>query len=132
MTTELEMLAWTALLTLVMWVPYIVARVVNSGLIETLTYRSDSVPMPSWAERGKKAHYNAVENLVPFAVLVLVAHAMGLSNEATQSASVAYFWLRVAHYIVYTAGLPFGRTLMFAGAWFAQICIAYQIIMFIA
>ena len=85
--------------------------------------------MPSWAERGKKAHYNAVENLVPFAVLVLVAHSMGLSNEATQSASVAYFWLRVAHYIVYTAGLPFGRTLMFAGAWFAQICIAYQIIM---
>lgn len=128
MTVELEMLTWTALLTLIIWIPYIVARITTVGLIETLTYKNDGAPIPAWAERAKKAHYNAIENLIPFTVLILVAHSMGVSNEATQSAAIAYFWLRVGHYIVYTASIPFGRTLMFAGAWLAQICIAYQII----
>ncbi|MBL94540.1 MAG: hypothetical protein CMF70_04465 [Magnetovibrio sp.] len=128
MTIELEMLTWTAVLTLLIWIPYILARIMNIGLIETLTYKNDNAPVPAWAERAKKAHYNAIENLIPFTVLILVAHSMEVSNEATQSAAIAYFWLRVAHYVVYTASIPFGRTLMFAGAWLAQICIASQII----
>ena len=100
----------------------------NVGVLNALTYKSDGTPLPDWAERAKKAHYNSIEGLAPFAALVLVAHSMGVSNEATQAAAVAYFWLRVAHYIAYVLGIPFGRTLTFAGAWLAQICIAYQVL----
>jgi uncharacterized MAPEG superfamily protein len=128
MTTELAMLTWVTALTILLWIPYILAHIMNAGLLPTLTYKSDGTPLPAWAARAKKAHANAIENLVPFAVLVLVAHQLDISNIATTSAAVAYFWLRLAHFITYTANVPFGRTVTFAGAWGAQLCILFQIL----
>ena len=128
MTTELTMLTWVTALTIVLWIPYILGHILNVGLLPALTYQGDDTPLPTWAARAKKAHANAVENLVPFAVLVLIAHQLDISNTATTSAAVAYFWLRLAHYLTYTANVPFGRTLTFAGAWGAQICILFQIL----
>jgi uncharacterized MAPEG superfamily protein len=49
------------------------------------------------------AHYNAVENLVVFAALVLVAQDAGVSNNATIMACMIYFWARVAHLVAYTS-----------------------------
>ena len=129
MSTELGVLAWISGLAIVMWLPYILAHIGNVGLIPALTYKADGTPLPEWAERAKRAHYNAIENLVPFAGLVIVAHLANATNEATASAAIAYFWLRIAHYLVYMLGIPFGRTLAFAGSWLAQICILYQIIL---
>ena len=128
MTTELAMLTWVTALTILLWIPYILAHIMNVGLLPTLTYKSDGTPLPAWAARAKKAHANAIENLVPFAVLVLVAQQLDISNIATTSAAVAYFWLRLAHFITYTANVPFGRTVTFAGAWGAQLCILFQIL----
>ena len=128
MTTELAMLTWVTALTILLWIPYMLAHIMNVGLLPTLTYQSDGTPLPAWAARAKKAHANAIENLVPFAVLVLVAHQLDISNIATTSAAVAYFWLRLAHFITYTANVPFGRTVTFAGAWGAQLCILFQIL----
>ena len=128
MITEFEVLVWISGLTILMWLPYILAHISNVGLIPALTYQADETPLPEWAARAKRAHYNAIENLVPFAVLVMVAHLTNATNEVTASAATAYFWLRLAHYGVYAAGVPFGRTLTFAGSWVAQICILYQIL----
>ena len=128
MTTELEMLTWATALTILLWIPYTLARIMNVGLLPTLTYQSDDTPLAAWAARAKKAHANAIENLAPFAVLVLVAHQLDISNTATTSAAVAYFWLRLAHFITYTANVPFGRTVTFAGGWGAQLCILFQIL----
>ena len=128
MTTELEMLTWATTLTILLWIPYTLARIMNVGLLPTLTYKSDDTPLAAWATRAKKAHANAIENLAPFAVLVLVTHQLDISNTATTSAAVAYFWLRLAHFITYTANVPFGRTVTFAGAWGAQLCILFQIL----
>ncbi|NQW00491.1 MAG: MAPEG family protein [Rhodospirillales bacterium] len=128
MTTELEMLAWAVALTLLMWIPYILAHIANVGLMAALTYKADASPLPAWAARAKKAHYNAIENLAPFAALVVIAHLAQISNDATQAAAVAYFWFRAAHFVLYISGLPFARTLTFAGSWLAQICILYQIL----
>lgn len=128
MPTELEMLIYVTALTILLWIPYILAHILNVGLLPALTYKGDGAPLPDWAARSKKAHMNAVENLVPFAVLILVAQQLDISNAATTSAAIAYFWLRVVHYIVYTANVPFGRTLAFAGSWGAQLCILIQIL----
>ena len=128
MTTELAMLTCVTALTILLWIPYILAHIMNVGLLPTLTYKSDGTPLPAWDARAKKAHANAIENLVPFAVLVLVAHQLDISNIATTSAAVAYFWLRLAHFITYTANVPFGRTVTFAGACGAQLCILFQIL----
>lgn len=127
MTTDLEMLVWTAGMTALMWIPYILIHVLNNGMVEALTYRADSVPLPDWAARAKKAHYNAIENLAPFAALVVVAHLTTSANNATAIACVTYFWARAAHYVLYTFNVPFGRTLTFAIGWLAMLCIFWQI-----
>lgn len=128
MSTELSMLVWTTGLTGLFWLPYILMRIAKYGVIETLTYRADDKPVPAWANRAKKAHYNAVENLVLFATLVLVAHAVQATNAATSAAAVAYFLARLVHFPGYVAGIPFVRTLCFAVGWLSLICIFFQIV----
>ena len=91
MSTDLKMLAWTAALTLVLWIPYILSRIMTEGAAATLSYMADSKPLPAWAERAKKAHFNAVENLAPFAALVLVANMTATANGTTATAAVVYF-----------------------------------------
>lgn len=128
MTTDLTMLAWVAGITALMWVPYILARIMGSGLMPVLTYAADNDPLPDWAQRAKKAHYNAVENLAPFGAVVLVAHAAGAANATTALWAVIYFWARVVHFAGYTAGIPFVRTLSFAVGWLAIMIIFLQIL----
>jgi uncharacterized MAPEG superfamily protein len=128
MTTDLTMLAWAAAITILMWLPYIHAHIKNVGLMPALTYQADDTPLPGWAARSKRAHYNAIENLAPFAALVIVAHLAGAANAATAAAAIAYFWARVAHSVLFTAGVPFGRTLSFAVGWAAMVCIFWQIV----
>ncbi len=129
MTTELEVLVWLVGLTILMWLPYIFARIVNVGLLPALTYTADGLSLrPEWAKRAKQAHYNAIENLAPFSAIVIVAHLADVNNELTEAAALAFFWFRVVHYILYVLGVPFGRTLAFAGGWVAQIFYIYQIL----
>ena len=128
MTTELQMLTWTAGITILMWAPYILAHIINVGVLPALTYRADDTPLPAWAARAKKAHYNAIENLVPFAALVIVAHLTGAANEATAAAAITYFWARLAHFFLYVSGVPFGRTITFTVGWLAIVCIFWQVI----
>jgi uncharacterized MAPEG superfamily protein len=128
MTTDLTMLAWAAGFTAILWIPYIVARIQTYGSARTLAYTAEREPLPVWAERAKKAHYNAVENLAPFAALVLVAHAAGVANSTTAMASVVYFWARVAHYVLYITGMPYVRTLTFTIGWIAMAVIFYVVV----
>jgi uncharacterized MAPEG superfamily protein len=128
MTTDLEMLVWTAGMTAIMWVPYILAHVLKHGMGEALTYRADAIPLDGWAARAKKAHYNAIENLAPFAAMVIVAHLTTATNDATAAACVTYFWARLAHYCLYISGIPFARTITFTIGWLAMFCIFWQII----
>lgn len=128
MTTDLSMLVWTAGFTAILWLPYILAHIANVGLVPALTYRADETPLPDWAKRAKRAHYNAVENLVPFAALVVAAQLTGAANEATAAAAITFFWARVAHYLLYVGNVPFGRTTCFAISWAAMLCIFWQIV----
>ncbi len=128
MSTDLEMLAWVAAITVLMWLPYILAHIVNVGVVPALTYKADGTPLPDWAARAKKAHANAIQNLAPFAALVIVANLTGAANEATALSAVVYFWARLAHYFLYMSGVPFGRTTAFTIAWLAMACIFWQIL----
>ena len=128
MSVELEMLVWVSTLTLFMWVPYMLSAVVNDGLIASFKWQGDEKQRFIWAERAKRAHYNAIENLIPFAAIVIVAHLAEISNDATAAAATAYFWLRAIHYVFYAVGISYIRTAAFALSWLAQLCIVYQII----
>ena len=129
MKTELFYLALVTVFTALLWVPYILDRIMVGGLMDAVGYPTHPKPQSPWAERLKKAHYNAVENLAVFAALVLVAHAAGISNAAIGTAAMVYFWARVVHALVYTLGLPWVRTLAFTAGFLAQAVIAWQILM---
>ena len=121
MSQEFFWLALTVAMTGLIWVPYILDRIATRGLMATLGNPGPELPAQSgWAERMKAAHYNAVENLVIFAPLVLMLHALNISTAATVAAAATYFWARLIHLVVYTMGLPVVRTLAFAVGFLAQ------------
>ena len=128
MSVELEMLVWVSTLTLFMWLPYMLSAVGNDGLIAAFKWQGDEEQRCIWSQRAKRAHYNAIENLIPFAAIVIVSHLAEISNDATAAAATAYFWLRAIHYVFYTVGISYIRTPAFALSWLAQLCIVYQII----
>jgi uncharacterized MAPEG superfamily protein len=128
MKTELLYLTWSAVLCLLLWLPYIGARAVKHGLAADEYRMPRNLPVPDWAHRAHRTHMNLVENLAPFAALVLVAHALGVSNSVTAGAAAVFFWSRVAHAIVHIAGTPFVRTPIFSIGWIAQLVIAWQIL----
>ena len=91
MTIELEVLMWLTGFTIVMYLPCILTQIINAGLIRVLTYRADDDPIPDWAAQAKRAHYSAIENLAPFAALVIVAHLANVSNDVTSAAALVFF-----------------------------------------
>lgn len=129
MKTELFYLALVTAFTGLLWVPYILNRLAVRGLMDAVGYPENPKPQPAWAQRLMKAHANAVENLVVFAPLVLLAHAAGLSNSAIATAAVVYFWARVVHAVSYALAIPWVRTLAFAAGFVAQATIAWQLLM---
>lgn len=129
MTPELYWLTLTALMTALFWAPYILNRIAVRGLAATLGNPSQgATPQTPWAERAMAAHRNAIENLAVFAALVLAANAAAVSNEVTATAAAVYFFARLTHFIVYTAGIPLARTLAFAAGAFSQLAIALALL----
>ena len=128
MTAELKYLAFVTTLTALMWIPYILNMIMVRGVADAVGYPENPKPMASWATRMKAAHYNAVENLVVFAALVLVAHVVGVKGEATALACVIYFWARVVHLLAYTFRIPWVRTLAFVVGFGCQMTLAYKIL----
>lgn len=128
MKTELLYLTYVTALTGVLWIPYILDRLAVRGLISAVTYPENPQSQSAWAQRLMKAHANAIENLVVFAVLVLTANAAGVTNDMIATASIVFFWARVVHAIVYTLAIPWVKTLSFTVGFLAQAVIAVQIL----
>lgn len=129
MTDTLFWLTLTIFMTGLLWLPYILETILRIGLLPALSLApvdpQKREAQPEWSIRAKKAHYNAVENLVVFAPLVLIAHIAGLS---VLLAAQAYFIARLLHYVFYAAGIGFLRTLSFFAGVFAQAYIALSIL----
>lgn len=128
MKIELLYLTFAVAFTGLMWVPYIIDRVVVRGLIDAVGYPENPKPQSPWAQRLMKAHANAVENLVIFAALVLAAQAGGVTNSIVADACAVYFWTRVVHAVAYTFAIPWARTIAFTIGFFAQAAIAWQLL----
>ncbi len=64
----------------------------------------------SWAQRAIRAHTNAVENLIIFAVFAIAIQVLNMSTELSATVAGVYFFSRVAHYVIYVAGVPWART----------------------
>jgi uncharacterized MAPEG superfamily protein len=129
MKPEVFWLTATILMTALFWVPYVLNRIAVCGLSGALSGNvPDMTAVPAWAQRAARAHQNAIENLVLFAALVLLAQAQGVASTLLAAVTQVYFFTRLIHYIVYAAGLPGLRTLTFAVGWACQIVLIVAIL----
>ncbi len=129
MKTELFWLTLTITMTALFWVPYILNRIAENGVWGALRNPNfDEPPKAQWADRMIHAHTNAVENLVIFAPLVLMLSVTGISTSATVGASAMYFFVRAAHFVVYSLGVPFFRTVLFLAGFLAQMIVALTLL----
>lgn len=129
LTTEIYWLTLTCLLTALLWVPYILQLIVQLGPVKAIWDPTGAHPHNAdWALRAKRAHYNAVENLAVFAPLVLIVVLLGLNNPLTAAACLAYFWLRLAQYLVHLFAVPVIRTLLFLGGWGCQMVLGLTVL----
>ena len=129
MKPEVFWLAATATMTTFFWIPYILDRALRLKLAAFQTPKMADPPAEAeWAQRAKRAHQNAVENLVIFASLIAAAEFSGISNAAIATAAAVYFWARLGHYLVLTFGIPYLRTLIWTVSWIAMLAIAWQVL----
>jgi len=114
MSTDLRYLAFTAILTASLWIPYVVAQVMTNGPLQPRNYVDPTPrPLPLWGKRADRVYVNAVETFAPFAALVIVAHLTGKANAMTAFWAACFFWLRLVHAVVYLFAIPYVRTLVF-------------------
>lgn len=139
MPDHLYWLVLSAVATLVMPLPYVFEAITRLGLLKAGGYSKDRTSggferpgetPAAWAERAYRAHRNAVENLAVLAILVLTAHLanIGPNLDVVAQAAKVYFFARLAHYVVYTAGIPMLRTVTYFVAIGALLTIAYTLL----
>jgi uncharacterized MAPEG superfamily protein len=131
MTTELFYVVLTAVLTGCLWVPYVTGLVLTRGPLRADDYvTAPTGPLPDWVNRANRAHQNAVENFAPFAAVVIIAHALGISTSVTAGAAAAYFWLRLAHAVAHLSGFKHlaARTVIFTLGWIAFLVLAIEVL----
>jgi uncharacterized MAPEG superfamily protein len=114
MTTLLQILVWTTVLT---WVAIMAAAVLRNrewtleGMLVGLSNRDRLPEATLLGGRAVRAANNTLENFVLFAALALTAHAVGVDEEATLGAQV-FFWARLVYLPVYWAGITYVRSLI--------------------
>jgi len=125
----------SGVLTLLLWTPYIVARLFVWGPITFIKNYPENFPIdkpeqPLWAERAQRAHLNMVETMPAFIAVTLGASFL-VSGSDTSIATIAtwcsvFFWARIAHAVVYILGIPFVRTPVYLASWLSILMIAAQ------
>ena len=129
MMTDLTYLALTAILTATLWIPYIACQVMTNGNLTPQNYIDPTPrPVPLWGMRANRTYVNAVESFAPFAALVIVAHLAGKANATTAFLATSFFWLRLAHAVVYLLGIPYLRTVIYTLGYVAVIGIFWEVI----
>lgn len=131
MTSELGWLLCTALLAGSLWVPYIVGINVTDfpGKEEIFVRPPDLSRMPAWVHRSYRAHQNALEQLLPFATVVLIGAVAGVSTATTRWCALLFFGLRVVHAVGMVSGVarfPV-RPAIYVSGWILMWLFASQI-----
>ena len=128
MKPELISLVEVSTFTGLLWIPYVLNRMVVAGIDDTVGYPANTPVLAPWAQRLRAAHANAVENLVVFAALVLAAQALDIHTPAIAFAGSLYLASRILHAIVYALGIKWLRTIAFTGGFVAQMIVAWQLL----
>ena len=114
MTFDLQMLVWSAALAIVQMLIAVVGAQSQVGLPALAGNREELPTITGWAGRARRAFYNMVENLLLFAIVVIVAHLAGRTDSTTALGAALFFWARLAFALIYLVGVPWLRTAAWA------------------
>ena len=115
MSTELYWLVATIAIVSILWIPYILQYILQAGIVKALMDGSGIHPNEAeWAQRAKRAHYNAVENLVVFAPLIIIIHITNTGDNLTAMTAEIFFYSRLVYQLCYLFGVSLLRTLSYA------------------
>lgn len=117
MTPDLRWLLWTVPLVFLQIMVAAVAANRQVGSMRLVGNRDDPVVLTGFAGRAGRAYRNTLETLPLFIALVLIAQVSGRADATTALGSLLFFWGRVAHWLIYLAGIPIARTL----AWIVSV-----------
>ena len=129
MTQELYWLVLSILVTSLLWVPYIINRLLEHGILVGL-WDPEGITDTNvgWAKRLMAAHVNAVENLVIFAPLVILIHMLELNSSWTETAALLFFFARLAHVVLFTLKVPVLRIIAFCAGFAAQMMLVFTLL----
>ena len=127
MTTELTMLILSVGLLMLTLLIQASAGILSNGLMAQAGSRDELPEKKVFHARVTRLRDNMIENLLMFAPVVLVAQAMGVSNDMTILGAQLFFFGRLAHAVIYLMAVPLVRPVAFAVAWAGIILIARQL-----
>jgi len=117
MSTELLMLLNSTILFFIIIMAQALLATGQNGLPAQAGSRDNLAEPTVLRKRLQRLTANLQENLVMFGLVVLIAHAAGVSNDQTALGASLFFYARFAHAVVYAFGWPWIRPL----CWFVAI-----------
>ena len=127
MTTDLKMLLAVSVLSLFQFMPYFMAYIKHWGISGIVGNRENMPALPGWANRALEAQKNLNENLVHFAAIVLIVHAVGASNEMSALGATIFLVARLVYWGVFIAGIKWVRTMAFMAGFMGELLILAQL-----
>ncbi|QJF52087.1 MAPEG family protein [Roseobacter ponti] len=132
LSTELGVVVLLAVLAASLWIPYIIGVNMHPQAENDAFVRPPALSgFPAWVHRAHRAHLNLLEQLLPFAILVLVVDRLDGYSALTWWAAVIFLGLRVTHaagMITGTARMPL-RPLIFTAGWLCCLAMAAAVFM---
>jgi uncharacterized MAPEG superfamily protein len=128
MSLELTLLVWSVALAFVQMLVAASGAILEFGLPDFAGNRENLPQATSWAGPAQRAHRNMLENLVLFAVLVLVTEITNKNSAMTGLGAQLFFWARVIYAVIYVIGLPWLRTGVWVMSMIGLIVIFLQLV----
>ena len=128
MKPELMWLVWAVALTVVQMLIAVTGATLQVGVPRLVGNREGMPPFTGWVGRAERAHYNMLESLVLFAALVVIAVLSNKTNSTTLMGAQLFVWARLAYAIIYLAGIPWLRTLVWTASMVGLVMILLQLV----
>lgn len=134
MTIELTALLVLTLLAASLWIPFIIGVNIVPPAEDApnpFVVPPNPLEMKPWIARAYRAHQNLLEQFVPFAAVVIIAHLVEVSTTTTQWLAILFVALRAAHAIGMITGaarMPI-RPFIFTSAYIVILVLIMQVFM---
>ena len=122
MSSEIDVLLLYGLLTIVVLLVHVLMATAQLGLPYLATPRDEARELTGVPARALRCLNNSVVAMALFAPPVLVLFVKDASTGATLLAAQAFLLLRIVYVVIYLAGIPWLRTLVWVSA---LLCTAF-------